>query len=338
VPGDEQVGCQFGERVDRGADDRGEEGAAQVQAAEQCVQPGDAGQPLCVPDDVDGAGVPAAGHDDQSPAAHVHDEGLVVEDQRVGFPRGAGPLLVGGGHAVFEVGGAVDLAGDQDGAAGEQRRLAALDHVEALAGQRALAEGRKVVGPAAGQGEAAAGPRQRVDDHRQGPGTAPPGEPGQAAGVVEVAVAEHHGVHSGQVEAEPAGVGDHRIRGQPGVEQHGRRGVAAADGDQRGKAVLGHQPDVGTSWLELGRLGGPGCERRSGDGVVAGEQGVVDVVDQRGDDDVVHRLQCDRVGRAARDRVRHRGADVVAGGRFSTHGCYSWVAGSTISMSPVATS
>jgi hypothetical protein len=87
-------------------------------------------------------------------------------------------------------------------------------------------------------------------------------------------------VHAGQVEAEPVGVGDHRIRGQPGVEQHGRRGVAAADGDQRGEAVLGHQPDVGKPRLELGRLGSSGCQRRSGDGVVAGEQGVVDVVDQ----------------------------------------------------------
>ena len=50
------------------------------------------------------------------------------------------------------------------------------------------------------------------------------------------------------------------------------------------------------------------------------------------------RLQCDRVGRAAHDRVRHRGADVVGGGRFLAQGCYSWVAGSTISMSPVLTS
>src|SRR6185437_13402242 len=263
------------ERVDRGTDARGKEGAAQVQAAEQCVQPGDAGQPLCVADDVDGAGVPAAGDDDQSLAAHVHDEGLVVEDQRVGFPRGAGPVLVCGGHAVFEVGGAVNLTGDQEGAVGEQGRLAALDHLEAVAGQRMFAECRPVVGPTAGQGEAAAGPHQRVDNHWQGPGSAPPGECGQAAGVVEVAVAEHYGVHGGQVEAEPAGVGD---------------------------------------------------------------QGVIDVVDQRGDDDAVHRLQCDRVGRAAHDRVRHRGADVGGGGRFLAHGCYCPVATSTISMSPVATS
>ena len=33
-----------------------------------------------------------------------------------------------------------------------------------------------------------------------------------------------------------------------------------------------------------------------------------------------------------------RGADVAGGGRFPAHGRYSWVAGSTISMSPVLTS
>jgi hypothetical protein len=38
--------------------------------------------------------------------------------------------------------------------------------------------------------------------------------------------------------------------------------------------VLGHVPDVATR-LELGRFGGSGCERRPGDGVLGGEQGVV---------------------------------------------------------------
>jgi hypothetical protein len=36
--------------------------------------------------------------------------------------------------------------------------------------------------------------------------------------------------------------------------------------------------------------------------------------------------------------VRHRGADVVGGGRYLAQGRYSWMAGSTISMSPVLTS
>ena len=65
VSGYQEVGGQFGERVDGGADARGEEGAAQVQAAEQGVQLGDAGQPLGVADDVDGAriGAPEAVQD-----------------------------------------------------------------------------------------------------------------------------------------------------------------------------------------------------------------------------------------------------------------------------------
>jgi hypothetical protein len=55
-------------------------------------------------------------------------------------------------------------------------------------------------------------------------------------------VAEHYCVHAVQVEAEPVGVGDHRIRGQAGVEQRGRRGVAAADGDQRGEPCSAISP------------------------------------------------------------------------------------------------
>ena len=52
VPGYEQVGTEFGKRADRGTDAGDEEGSAQVQTAEQCVQPGDAGQSLRVADDV----------------------------------------------------------------------------------------------------------------------------------------------------------------------------------------------------------------------------------------------------------------------------------------------
>jgi len=69
-----------------------------------------------------------------------------------------------------------------------------------------------------------------------------------------------------------------------------------------------------------------------------GARVIVVVVDQRGDDHLVGRLQYDRFGRAADGRVRHRGADLADAGRVLAHGCYSPGAGSTISMSPVATS
>jgi len=36
--------------------------------------------------------------------------------------------------------------------------------------------------------------------------------------------------------------------------------------------------------------------------------------------------------------VQHRGADAAGGPRFVAHGCYFSVAGSTTSISPVATS
>ncbi|WP_223280880.1 hypothetical protein [Streptomyces antnestii] len=46
------------------------------------------------------------------------------------------PGLVGRRHAVLELGDAVHLAADQD-AAGQQRRLPPLDHLEPFAFQRA---------------------------------------------------------------------------------------------------------------------------------------------------------------------------------------------------------
>jgi len=68
-----------------------------------------------VPGDVDRAGVATAGQHDQTPAPHVYDEGLVVDDQRVGLPAPVAPGLVEG-HALFELGRAVDLTGDQHAA------------------------------------------------------------------------------------------------------------------------------------------------------------------------------------------------------------------------------
>ena len=87
VPGHDEPGSHPGECSDGGLDDGPERGAAEMQAAHQSVQGRHAGQPLRVPHDVDGAGVPAAGQDHQALAPDVDHEGLVVEDQRVVLPR-----------------------------------------------------------------------------------------------------------------------------------------------------------------------------------------------------------------------------------------------------------
>ncbi|WP_227026198.1 hypothetical protein [Streptomyces fodineus] len=81
---------------------------------------------------IDHSGVPAPGDDDKSPAAHVDDECLVVDDGGVVSPAAPVPGLVCPRHAVLELGDAVHLAGDQD-ATGQQRRLPPLDHLEPFA-------------------------------------------------------------------------------------------------------------------------------------------------------------------------------------------------------------
>src|SRR5216683_8422175 len=83
--------------------------------------------------------------------------------------------------------------------------------------------------------------------------------------------------------------------GQSGVEQHGSRSATPTHGYHRGEAVLGYLPDLGGSRFELRCLCRSGRERGPGDRLVRAEERVVDVVDQGGDHDLIHRRQRDRV-------------------------------------------
>ena len=212
VAGHDERRVELGERRDRRADHRLERGPAQVQPTDQAVQALDRGEPHRVPDDVHRARVPATGDDDQPAAAHVHDQRLVVDHQGVVRPGPAVPRLVGGRHPALELRGAVDLAGEEHAAVDEQRRLAALDHREPLAVQGAGAQRGHLPRVLAGQRLPTAGPGVRMDDHRQPSAAEPAAQPGEAARVVEVPVAEHHTLHGGQVHAEPVGVGEHAVR------------------------------------------------------------------------------------------------------------------------------
>ena len=72
--------------------------------------------------------------------------------------------------------------------------------------------------------------------------------------------------------------------------------AAPAHADQRGKAVLGHQSDRRKTAVELRRAGHSHSKRCPGRAIIARQEGVVDVVDQRRDHDLVDRDQGDRVG------------------------------------------
>ncbi|HEX3261027.1 MAG TPA: hypothetical protein VHS35_21100, partial [Pseudonocardia sp.] len=119
-------------------------------------------------------------------------------------------------------------------------------------------------------------------------------------------MAEHHALHGGQVQPEPVGVGEHAVRGDAGVEQQRRRGVAAPDGDQRAEAVLGEEADPRPAVLELRRRRHPHAERDPPGVLVARQEPVEDVVHQRGHSQLVDRLQRDGVDGRAGCRARHR--------------------------------
>ena len=99
-------------------------------------------------------------------------------------------------------------------------------------------------GVPSGQGQPAPGPHRRVHGQRQAGPAAQPGQPGEAARVVEVAVAEHHrparrpGRARGSSALTASAVrGRRRCRTASVVDWSPRR-----DGDQGREAVLGPQP------------------------------------------------------------------------------------------------
>jgi hypothetical protein len=112
-------------------DDRLEQRAGQVEAADDGMQFPDDGQALGVAADVDDAGVPAAGEHDQPAARDVGDQGLVVQDQRVGFPALPAPGLVDR-ESLLESGDAVDFPGDQHRPVVQERRLPLLELVRSI--------------------------------------------------------------------------------------------------------------------------------------------------------------------------------------------------------------
>ena len=82
----ETVDVGRGECVNCGLDDRLEDPAGEVKAADEASDALLAREPLCVAQDVDSPRMRAAGDDDETLAPHVDDQVLVVPDHRVGFP------------------------------------------------------------------------------------------------------------------------------------------------------------------------------------------------------------------------------------------------------------
>ena len=111
-------------------------------------------------------------------------------------------------------------------------------------------EAGQVEGFGAGQGDSAAGPDGGMNGERKPLAAAGPGQAGEAAGVIEMAVTQHDALEVSEVDTEAFGVDRHSLRGHAGVEQQRRAGRGPADGDQGRETVLGLQADRGAAAIE----------------------------------------------------------------------------------------
>jgi len=99
--------------------------------------------------------------------------------------------------------------------------------------------------------------------------------------------------------------GDRPVSKSSRVVTAPRRTLTSAE-----NSVLGHEPDGGGPRLELRRLDRAHAERGAGGALVARQQGVEDVVDERGDHDLVDWLQGHRVDRRPRGGTRDGHGDL----------------------------
>src|SRR6188472_4335075 len=137
------VGGDCGEGIAGRRDDRLEVAAAEVESADHRVEVILAGQALDVAERVDQSRVAAAGENDEPAPADFGDDRLVIEDQRVALPAAGSLGLMGGRGPALEAGRPIDLAGDEQRAVEQERRLLALDDLEAGTLERASAGRRK---------------------------------------------------------------------------------------------------------------------------------------------------------------------------------------------------
>src|SRR3954453_19564187 len=154
---DEVVRVELHQRDAGWLDDRLENAAAQVKTADDRMDGVLARELPDVTQDVDDPRVAAARENDETMAADAGDERLVVENQGVGLPASV-PVRLGAGEAALEIGGAVNLTGDEQRPVEQERRLLLFDDFEAGTAQGALAGRRQVDRVAAREREPSPGP------------------------------------------------------------------------------------------------------------------------------------------------------------------------------------
>src|SRR5919108_253813 len=175
------------ERLGGVVDDRLEQAAGEVQAADEAGDPPFAGEPLGVSQHVHGARVGASGDDHEALALHVHDHVLVVPDHRVRLPAAVRAGVVDR-EALLERGHALDLAGHQDRVVEQQRFRALLDQLETFPVEVAAAGRRQPQLRSGGEHDLALAPGLWVDDEWEPCGAVSAKKALETAVVVRVSV------------------------------------------------------------------------------------------------------------------------------------------------------
>ena len=127
---DDHRGSQGAQVVEDPGDERLEDRPVEMEAAHDGVQRAVLGYPSGVVTDVDYACMAAAGNYQEPLFLDVHNEALLVEDQRVRLPAPVHPGLLWG-EARLVSGGAGHLAGNQYGAVEQEAGLLLFDYLEA---------------------------------------------------------------------------------------------------------------------------------------------------------------------------------------------------------------
>ena len=177
------------------------------------------------------------------------------------------PVGLVAGEAALELGGPVDLAGDEQRAVEQERRLRAPRRSRSRPLERAAARRRQLHRLAAGKRDAAAAPELGVDEHRErsrGPSSRDQAVHARSMWSQCPWLSTTTSMSRGD-DLEAAHVLDQPVGGDPGVEQHA--GLAAAFGDvdeaRRTRARRAERRPRGAPSANAG-LASPGRCRRAG--------------------------------------------------------------------------
>nr|CAJ31223.1 hypothetical protein ws7f8_37 [uncultured sulfate-reducing bacterium] len=218
VGGGDHLRVELAQRLHGGWDPGLEDRRRQVEAAHHRVHLVDPGELAGVAHGIDQSGVSAAGDDDETPVAEVGHQRLIVVYQRVRLPF---PIAEGllDGQPLLEFGGALDLPGHDQVTVQQGRWLPFLGYPEAGSADILQAGRGQLERLSPGDGDPPPQPHVGMSEQRR-EGLEIPREPIETDRVVEVAMAEDHGLDCARVHTQRAEIVHQSVDTRAGVEEH----------------------------------------------------------------------------------------------------------------------